>query len=63
MIEKQRALRKGDDMEFWVRSAFLPPGFLPQGQLFFEVFASKREIRRTTLVLLQLGHLIGLIFF
>ena len=46
-----------------MRSVLLPPVFLSQGQLFFEVFASKSEIRRTTLVLLQLGHLIGLIFF
>jgi hypothetical protein len=32
------------------------------GQLFFEVFTSKKETRRTTRVLLQLGHLMGLIF-
>ena len=32
-------------------------------QLFLAVLISKREMRRITLVLLQLGHLIGFIFF
>ena len=32
------------------------------GQLFLEVFTSKGEMRRTTLVLWQLGHLMVLVF-
>jgi hypothetical protein len=37
--------------------------FFLASQLFFEVFTSKVEMRRTTLVLLQFGQRIGFIFF
>ena len=39
------------------------PVFVLARQLFFEVLTSKKEMRRTTLVLLQLGHRMGLVFF
>jgi hypothetical protein len=37
--------------------------FFLASQLFFEVFTSKVEMRRTTLVLLQFGQRIGFTFF